>query len=71
MRVSTADYEIHVKGRLSEQLLAAFDGWTRACSRLRRCCAGRCSTRPLCYGLLDRVQELGLELVEVSRVPAR
>jgi hypothetical protein len=68
--VSTADYEIRVKGRVSEQLLSAFDGMDASVQSVETVLRGPVLDQAALHGLLDRVQALGLELVEVRRVPA-
>lgn len=70
MRVSTADYEIRVKGRVSEQVLSAFDGMEATVQSVETVLRGRVLDQSALHGLLDRIQALGLELVEVRRLPA-
>lgn len=67
--MSTADYEIHVKGRLSEQLLSAFDGMDASVQSVETVLRGPVLDQAALHGLLDRVQDLGLELIEVRRLP--
>jgi hypothetical protein len=45
MALAGGDYEIRIKGRLSDSLLAAFEGLRPPCSRWRRCCTARSRTR--------------------------
>ncbi len=70
MRVSTADYEIRVKGRVSEQLLSAFDGMDASVQSVETVLRGPVLDQSALYGLLERIQALGLELLEVRRLPA-
>jgi hypothetical protein len=67
-----ADYEIHIKGRVSEQLLSAFEGMdaTVQPKSMETVLRGPVLDQAALHGLLDRVQALGLELIEVRRVPA-
>jgi hypothetical protein len=67
--VSTADYEIHVKGRVSEQLLSAFDGIDATVEPRETVLHGALLDQAALHGLLDRIQALGLELIEVRRTP--
>jgi hypothetical protein len=67
--VSTADYEIHVKGRVSEQLLSAFDGMDATVQSVETVLRGPLLDQAALHGLLDRIQALGLELIEVRRLP--
>jgi hypothetical protein len=62
-------YEIRIKGRLSDSLLAAFEGLTATVETGETVLHGRVRDQAALYGLLDRVQSLGLELVEVRRLP--
>jgi hypothetical protein len=67
--VSTADYEIHVKGRMSEPLLSAFEGMDATVQSVETVLRGPVLDQAALHGLLDRVQALGLELIEVRRLP--
>jgi hypothetical protein len=69
--VSTMDYEIHVKGRVSEQVLSAFDGMDATVQESETVLRGPVIDQAALYGLLDRVQDLGLELIAVRRLPRR
>lgn len=66
--VSTAAYEIHIKGRVSAQLLAAFEGMEASEQAVETVLRGPVSDQAALHGLLDRIQALGLELIEVRRV---
>lgn len=68
-RVSQSDYEIHIKGRVSEQLLAAFEGMDASIQSVETVLRGPLIDQAALYGLLDRIQALGLELIEVRRLP--
>jgi hypothetical protein len=69
MALAGGDYEIRIKGRLSDSLLVAFEGLRPPCSRWRRCCTARSPDQAALYRLLDRIQSLGLELVEIRQLP--
>ena len=62
-------YEIRIKGRLSDSLLAVFGGLTATVETGETVLRGQVRDQAALYGLLDRVQSLGLELVEVRRLP--
>jgi hypothetical protein len=62
-------YEIRIKGRLSDSLLAAFEGLTATVETGETVLHGQVRDQAALYGLLERVQSLGLELVEVRRLP--
>jgi hypothetical protein len=62
-------YEIRVKGRLTASLLAAFEGLTATVEPVETVLHGPVQDQAALYGVLDRIQSLGLELVEVRRLP--
>jgi hypothetical protein len=64
------DYEIRIKGRLSDSLLAAFEGLTTTVQPVETVLYGPVQDQAALYGLLDRIQSLGLELVEIRQLPA-
>jgi hypothetical protein len=64
------DYEIRIKGRLSDSLLAAFEGLTATVQPVETVLYGPVQDQAALYGLLDRIQSLGLELVEIRQLPA-
>lgn len=66
--VSAAGYEIHIKGRVSEELLSAFEGMEASEQAVETVLRGPVSDQAALHGLLDRIQALGLELIEVRRV---
>src|SRR5215216_7316358 len=63
-------YEIRIKGRLSDSLLTAFEGLTATVEPVEPVLHGPVADQSSLHGLLDRIQSLGLELVEIRRVPA-
>jgi hypothetical protein len=67
--VSTAVYEIRIKGGMSQQLLAAFEGMESTVRPAETVLRGPALDQAALHGLLDRVQALGLELIEVRRLP--
>jgi hypothetical protein len=64
------NYEIRIKGRLSDSLLAAFEGMTATVEPVETVLHGPVPDQSSLHGLLDRIQSLGLELVEIRRLPA-
>jgi hypothetical protein len=64
------DYEIRIKGRLSDSLLAAFEGLTATEQPVETVLYGLVRDQASLHGLLDRIQSLGLEVVEIRRLPA-
>ncbi len=69
--VRRTSYEIHIKGRVSEQLLGAFEGMDATVQSVETVLRGPVLDQAALHGLLDRIQALGLELVEVRRLPER
>jgi hypothetical protein len=66
--VRTASYEIRIKGRMSEQLLSAFEGMDATVQSVETVLRGPVLDQAALHGLLDRIQALGLELIEVRRL---
>jgi hypothetical protein len=64
---STA-YEIRVKGRLSDATSGEFEDFTAAVKPAETVMRGEVRDQAELHGLLDRIQSLGLELVEVRRL---
>ena len=64
-------YEIRIKGRLSDSLIAAFEGLDATVEPVETVLHGPVADQAALYGLLDRIQALGLELIEVRRLPDR
>jgi hypothetical protein len=64
-----ASYEIRVRGRLSDSLMAAFEGMRASVEPVETVLHGPVQDQAALYGLLDRIQNLGLELVEIRRLP--
>ena len=62
-------YEIRIKGRLTDSMLAVFEGLTASVESGETVLRGPVRDQAALYGLLDRIQSLGLELVEVRRLP--
>ena len=64
------DYEIHIKGRLSDSMLAAFEGLTATVQPVETVLHGPVQDQSSLHGLLDRIQSLGLDLVGIRQLPA-
>jgi hypothetical protein len=65
------EYELRIRGRVTPPLLARFEGM-----HARRRAGGDRAARPggdqaALHGLLSLIRSLGLELVEVRRLPDR
>jgi hypothetical protein len=64
------EYRVVVRGRLSERLVARFDGLTVVSSGDTTVLAGDLIDQAQLHGILDRIRDLGLELVAVERCPS-
>jgi hypothetical protein len=62
-------YEIRIRGQLTRSLLAAFEEMEATLEPVETVLHGPVQDQAALYGLLDRIQSLGLELVEVRRLP--
>ncbi len=62
-------YEIRIKGRLGEPMVAAFGGFTASVRAPETVLSGAIPDEHALYQLLDRLRLLGLELLEVRRLP--
>ena len=63
-------YQICVQGRLTERLAAALEGMTMHGGGVNTVFTGEVKDQSQLYGLLDRVRDLGLELLSVQPQPA-
>jgi hypothetical protein len=66
--VSGERYEIRVKGNIGEPLMDAFEGMDARVRPAETILRGPITDQPALHGILDRIQALGLELIEVKRV---
>jgi hypothetical protein len=67
----TASYEIRIRGRVTEPLLSSFEGMTSTFEPVETVLHGPVRDQAELHGLIDRIQALGLELVEIRRLPKR
>jgi hypothetical protein len=65
-----ANYEIRIKGRLGDSLLLAFEGLTVTTEPVETVLHGPVPDQEALHELLTRIQSLGLEVVELRRLPA-
>jgi hypothetical protein len=66
--MTAATYEFRIRGRLSEPLLARFDTLESEIERSETVLHGPIRDQAELHGVIERVQSLGLELVEVRRL---
>jgi hypothetical protein len=67
--VSPTGYEIRIKGRLSDSLTGAFEDFTAAVKPAETVMRGELRDQSELHAVLDQIQSLGLELIEVRRLP--
>ena len=67
--MAASKYEIRIRGRLSATVLARFDSLESDVDRVETVLHGRIRDQAELHGIIERVQSLGLELVEVRRLP--
>ena len=63
-----ADYEIRIRGRLSDSVCGAFEDFTTAVRPAETVMRGELRDQSELHGLLDQIQSLGLELLEVRKL---
>ena len=62
-------YEFRIRGHLSDRMLRAFDGLQADTSGQDTLLRGALPDQAALHGVLAQVEALGLELLEVRRVP--
>jgi hypothetical protein len=68
MLVLAKCFEIHVRGSVPPEVLDEFGGLTATVVPTETVLSGVVADQSALYGVLNRLQALGLELVEVRRV---
>jgi hypothetical protein len=63
-------YQICIQGRVTERLGSALEGMRLEAGAIGTMFTGEIRDQSQLYGLLDRVRDLGLELVSVQPQPA-
>ena len=67
-QVASSDYEIRVKGRLTDTVTNAFEDFTASVKPAETTLRGEVRDQAELHGLLEQIQSLGLELIEVKRL---
>jgi hypothetical protein len=62
-------YQIRVRGRVTAALLESFEGMESEVEPVETVLHGPVRDQAELHGLIDRIQALGLELIEVRRLP--
>ena len=65
-----AYYEIRIKGRIGDSLLLAFEGLTVSTEPVETILHGPLPDQEALHELLAKIQSVGLEVVELRRLPA-
>jgi hypothetical protein len=65
--MNATHYEIRVRGRLGETLTGAFDGLTATASTADTVLRGEIADQAALHGVLQRIESLGLELLDIRR----
>jgi hypothetical protein len=68
--VGLSGYEIRIKGRVSDTTLASFADLDSRLEPTETILRGAALDQAALHGVLERVREFGLELLEVRRLPA-
>jgi hypothetical protein len=61
-------YEIRIRGRMSPAMAATFEGMTTTVEPVETVLQGTVQDQEALYALLDRIQALGLDLIEIRRM---
>ena len=67
--MAEANYEIRIKGRVSDSLLSAFEGLAVTTEPVETIVYGPLAGQEAVHQLLIRLESLGLEVVEFRRLP--
>jgi hypothetical protein len=65
-----ASYEIRIRGRVSRELLDSFEGMSSDLEPVETVLHGPVRDQAELHGLIARIQALGLELLELRRLPS-
>jgi hypothetical protein len=69
--VESSRYEFRVRGRLGETLLSSFEGFDAEVQPVETILRGMVADQAALHGILEKIEALGLELVEVRQVDRR
>ena len=70
MAEGAVSYEIHVGGRLGEMIRSAFPALRARVRGQNTVLSGVFADQAALYGVLAQLEALGLELIEVRRLPS-
>lgn len=66
--MAPARYEIRIKGKVGEPVLESFGELDASIKPAETVLRGEIADQAALHGLLDRIQSLGLELIEIRQV---
>lgn len=69
-RVTPASYEIRIRGRVGDPVLATFEDLDASVRPAETVLRGVIRDQAALHGVLDRIQSLGLELIEIRQLEA-
>lgn len=69
--MEAARYEIRVRGKLGGKVASSFSGFEAEVEPAETILRGPVQDQAALHGILERIEALGLELVEVRRVDRR
>jgi hypothetical protein len=67
--MAASNYEFRIRGRLSDPVLTRLDMLEPGAARLDTILHGPIRDQAELHGILEQVQSLGLDLLEVRRLP--
>jgi hypothetical protein len=67
--VVAVSYEIRIRGTVGASLLASFEEMDAAVRPAETVLTGKITDQAQLHGVLERIQLLGLELIEIRQVP--
>ena len=67
--MAAANYEIRIKGRVSDSLMSAFEGFAVSTEPVETIVYGPLTDQEAAHRLLIKLESLGLEVVEFRRLP--
>jgi hypothetical protein len=67
--MAASKYEFRIRGRLSDSILARFEMLESDADRVETVLHGPVRDQAELHGIIERVQTLGLDLMEVRRLP--
>jgi hypothetical protein len=69
--MAASRYELRIRGRLGEALLGTFAGFDAEVEPVETVLRGDIEDQAALHGVLERIHEAGLEIVEVRKLEPR